>query len=634
MDFFAQQDRARRATRWLVVLFVLSVIALVTALDVAAYWTCALDERMIAIRPQVLFWTTVAAVAAIAGGSAIKIAQLSGGGSTVAEMLGGKRLSGTASGAAERTLLHVVEEMSIASGVPMPLVYVLEEPGINAFAAGYRPSDAAITVTRGCLERLSRPQLQGVIGHEFSHLLNGDMRLNLQLVGLLSGILVIGETGRVLLRMSGWFDNPDDDIFVSSDDRRDRGGLVFLIGAGLALFVIGSGGYLLGRLIKAAISREREFLADAAAVQFTRDPASVAGALKQVGDQYVRSFIRNPRAEEFSHLFFGDAVRRPWTDLLATHPPMQARIRAIEPTWNGVWPTVAPIQPPVRPPTPVNVSATMLGADLVTGRIGRVVPEHLDYGRALLSRLPDGVAAAARETFGARAAVLALLIDDRRDIADRQWSVIAARDPALAAETQRLQPLVAPLGASARLPLFDLSIPALRMASMQQRESLLAIVDAVARADDTLTLPEAILARLLSAHLSGRTAPSASIYAMRPLLPSLSIVLTLLARYGADGDAGAREAFAVGCGKLLTDGQGLAFLPADKVASADLDRALDALAAASVGIKRRILNACAWCVAADGSVSTREAELLRLIADSLGCPLPPFHDLRAETAAA
>ncbi|MBA3710042.1 MAG: M48 family metallopeptidase, partial [Planctomycetes bacterium] len=480
MDFFARQDHARRASRWLVVLFVLSVIAIVSVTNVAAYYALSYQAEVMANRTALHVVVTVLTLCAIGVGSAIKIAQLSGGGSVAAEMMGAKRLNDSAASAEERTLLHVVEEMSIASGVPMPLVYVIEEDGLNAFAAGHRPSDAVIAVTRGCLARMDRAELQGVVAHEFSHLLNGDMHLNLRLIGLLSGILVIGETGRVLMRMCGW---------SNDGSRRDRGVIIWLLGAGIVLFVIGYVGYFFGRLIKAAINREREYLADASAVQFTRNPAGVAGALKKVGDRYGRSAIHHPRAEEFSHLFFGQALASSWLGLLASHPPLRRRIRAVDPRWDGTWPEVAPIEPPPRSELEVSGPARSLviGAEQIAARIGRFSPEHIAYGAALLANLPSEITAASRDPFSARAAILALLIDARPAIAELQWQAIAGRDPSLATETRRLHPIIAPLGDAARLPLFDLSMPALRSLGAGQRIDLLALVADLVSADQELT---------------------------------------------------------------------------------------------------------------------------------------------------
>ena len=282
--------------------------------------------------PELFGLVAMGTSAVIAAGSLYKMAALSGGGHTVAELLGGRLLRADAATPAERRLLNVVEEMAIASGVPVPPVYLLEnELGINAFAAGHAPGDAVVAVTAGTLARLSRDELQGVIAHEFSHILNGDMRLNIRLMGVLFGILVIGLTGWIIFRSTtGGYVR----LGARDDDRKGFNPLPLI---GLALYVIGYVGVFFGNLIKAAVSRQREFLADASAVQFTRNPDGIAGALKKIGAVAEGSRIQDPHAEEASHMFFGDALSG-WTELfglLATHPPLVERIKRIDPSFDG-----------------------------------------------------------------------------------------------------------------------------------------------------------------------------------------------------------------------------------------------------------------------------------------------------------
>src|SRR3954462_6162747 len=325
-DFFQRQTDARRNTKWLVVMFTLAVIGIVgTTMFATALATGATKEQH-AIRGdrfgrkpfpwQPTIMSGVAALGLIAGGSLFKIAQLSGGGTVVAERLGGRRVYPNTTDSTERRRLNVVEEMALASGVPVPAVFLLsDERGINAFAAGHSPSDCVIGVTRGCAQQLTRDQLQGVIAHEFSHILNGDMRLDLRLMGVLYGILLMGLTGRELLRWGAYGGGR------SSDSRRDNGGL-YLLAIGLTFMVVGFLGMLFGNLIKAAVSRQREFLADASAVQFTRNPGGIAGALKKIGALAVDSTVHSPEAENASHMFFASGVQSWMFGALDTHPPL------------------------------------------------------------------------------------------------------------------------------------------------------------------------------------------------------------------------------------------------------------------------------------------------------------------------
>src|SRR3954451_19391576 len=342
-DFFQRQSDARRNTKWLVVMFTLAVIGIVgTTMFATALATGAMQERQtfpgdrfgrnpFPWEPTII--SGVAALGLIAGGSLFKIAQLSGGGTVVAERLGGRRVYPNTVDPTERRLLNVVEEMALASGVPVPAVFMLsEEMGINAFAAGHTPSDCVIGVTRGCAQQLTRDQLQGVVAHEFSHILNGDMRLDLRLMGVLYGILLMGLTGRELLRWAAY-----GGAGRGSNSRRDNGGL-YLLAIGLTFMIVGFLGMLFGNLIKAAVSRQREFLADASAVQFTRNPEGIAGALKRIGAAVFGSKLIGPRAAEASHMYFAEGV----ASLFATHPPLNIRIRAIDPDWDGKFPPPLP----------------------------------------------------------------------------------------------------------------------------------------------------------------------------------------------------------------------------------------------------------------------------------------------------
>ena len=341
VDFFTAQDHARRNTGKLVLCFVLAIVVMILGIYVTALFTLHYSsddsngrhtEPVDWIQPEIFLAVTVVVLVVIGGGSLYKIVELRRGGEAVALMLGGRRIHPNTTDLNQRRLLNVVEEMAIASGVAVPPVFLLrDEPGINAFAAGFTPDDAVIGVNQGTLDYLTRDELQGVIAHEFSHILNGDMRFNLRLIGLLHGILLIGLIGYFLMRSSG-----------RSSSNRDSGGGIAL---GLALFVIGYAGLFAGRMIKAGISRQREYLADASAVQFTRNPESIGGALKKIGGAAEHSKMETAEAESISHMFFGDAFMRSAHSMFATHPPLQKRIRRVDPHFDGKFPVVKRIKP-------------------------------------------------------------------------------------------------------------------------------------------------------------------------------------------------------------------------------------------------------------------------------------------------
>src|SRR5262249_37906002 len=427
-----------------------------------------------------------------------KVAQLSSGGQAVALMMGGEEVPGTTTDPRQKRLLNVVEEMALAAGVPVPPVYVLKEPGINAFAAGYAPGDAAGAASTGGLNYWTRDELQGVVAHEFSHILNGDMRLNIRLIGLIFGIMALSIIGRILMLTSGG---------RSSGRGDSRGGLVLL---GLGVFVLGLVGAFFGRLIMAAVSRQREDLADASAVQFTRNPDGIGGGLKKNRRPAQGARHRQPPAPQGRHHFFAHPPPRQG----APGPPGPAPPPCAAPT-GGLSPRCAgasrgarasgvdgkklqaprpgrvpPFAGMPRLPGLPQVPMPVLGfADEAASRVGHVDPEIISYAQALHDGMPDVLRVAAQEPFSARALVYALLLDPRADLRDLPLTRLKAGAEAQAfAETLRL---VAPVQATPdthRLPLLDLAMPALRQMSPRQHRAFRAQVEVLMIADQRLSL--------------------------------------------------------------------------------------------------------------------------------------------------
>ena len=643
MDFFSSQDRARSITRRLALLFTLAVLATVVAVNILTYVVVSgYIEQQRSSRPSRIEaeqtystspWmsdlhlksqvaVTLITLAIITFGSLFKTAQLRGGGPTVATSLGG-RPARPDSDARERQLVNIVEEMSLASGVAMPQVYVLDqEEGINAFAAGLGQHDAVVAVTAGALKQFTRDELQGVIGHEFSHILNGDMRINLRLIGLLHGILIIALTGRLVLRLTMHSGR-------SRSSKDDKSAIPLFV-IGFSLLIIGSIGHLFGQLIKAAISRQREYLADAAAVQFTRNPNGIASALKKLGAGSSRSLVAHERTAEASHLFFGNAVTASWFGGFATHPPLAERIRAIDPSWTGNFPPALLVDEPEPPsaPTPTRSHHRQrLDADSVVARIGQVSPTHVAFGAAMLASIPTAISTAAHNSFSARAVIIALLFGvDRAKAVPLQDLLERSGDTALAREVRRLHGPIAALGHASRLPLLDICFPALSQLSDSQRPPFLELLNRLAKADGVLDPAEYCLTRLVAIHLRTPSRHMASVHAIKPLLPSLSVLLSALVYFGHTNKDAQRTAFAAGAAKLVESDATLDLVNMSNCGPDALDAALDRLLLAAPGIKRRILSACAHAIAADGTVEPREAELIRVIGMMLDTPIPPFAD--------
>jgi Zn-dependent protease with chaperone function len=636
-NFFQQQDSARRKTFQLVVYFVLAIlilIALVYGLLFALSMYGA-REPVSWWQPELLLLAAPGVGLVVGGASAFKVAQLASGGQAVALMMGGEEVPGTTTDARKKRLLNVVEEMALAAGVPVPPIYVLEEPGINAFAAGHAPGDAVVAVSQGCLNYLTRDELQGVVAHEFSHILNGDMRLNIRLIGLIFGIMALSIIGRILMLTSGG---------RSSGRGGSRGGLVLV---GLGVFVLGLVGALFGRLIMAAVSRQREYLADASAVQFTRNPNGIGGALKKIGGLAEGSRIDNPQAAEVGHMFFANAFAgEGLAGLLATHPPLVERIRRLDPQFDGQFPELRPVGvdrelegrrpgrvPPFagmpRLPGLPQVPVPVLGfADEAASRVGDVDPEEISYAQALHDGMPEVLRVAAQEPFSAHALVYALLLDPRADVRDLQLTRLkAAAEPQDFAETLRLVAPVQAMPDAHRLPLLDLAMPALRQMSPRQHQAFRAQVEVLMIADQRLSLFEYTLRCVLHRHLDAQFLPqrqTRQVHSSQKLARPVATVLTLLAWEGQPEPDQAARAFDTGMRSYIGGDHTHRLPPREECSLVEFDAALQTLNQSVPAIKRRIVVACAACILANQQVTVREAELLRAICDMLDCPLPPL----------
>ncbi len=635
MNFFEQQDLARRNTLRLVVLLVLAVLSLIaiTCIFIAVFFyyfvgnnpALAYDTSgsMLVNIWRSLSLQTVAGIAAVIVavvllGSLFKYAQLRGGGRTVAAAMGGRLINQQTQDADERKILNVVEEMAIASGTAVPPVYVMEEQGINAFAAGFHPQDAVIGITRGSIKQLSRDELQGVVAHEFSHIFHGDMRLNMRLVAILHGILLIGLIGEFLLRST----SRTRYVATSSNRKDSRGGIMLL---GLGLFVIGYTGTFFGNLIKAAVSRQREYLADASAVQFTRNPEGIAGALKKIGGAVLGSQLEQKNAAEFSHMYFSQGVKS-LVNLLATHPPLEQRIRRIQPRWDGKFIAGATAGNSASRHSNAgqmafsnehNQASSPLASQL--SLIAQPNQQHLAYAREHLAQIPAAIKDASHEPYSARALVFALLLDKRHAEQQRQWQLLHnhySAEHLLSLRTLVDSTLQLPV--RLRLPLVELCLPSLQQLSSTQRNDFLLALKTLINADGKVSLAEWSLYRIVQHHLELR--PQAQrLRNLRELRSECQLILSLLAHASRDETP---QAFHRAATALHM--QQLALLPVSSLQLAALDAALEQLNLVKPLQKPQLLKAMAACVHQDQQLNDTEAELFRAIAESLDCPLPPF----------
>jgi Zn-dependent protease with chaperone function len=585
--------------------------------------------------PQSLYvWGAIGTAALIFVVSLFKVARLGSGGAAVAEMAEARRIAPNSSDPLERRFLNVVEEMAIASGVRVPQVYVMDgERGINAFAAGWNVSGAVVAATRGALETLNRDELQGVVGHEFSHILNGDMRLNIRMLGVLAGIVFIGAIGEFIMR--------------STRESRDSKGAGGIFVAGLALFAIGYVGLFFARLIKAAVSRQREFLADASSVQFTRNPDGIAGALDQIRSASGGALISARCAEDLSHMFFGESVRLRLGGLLATHPSLDERIKRVNPRFQpSTYRQHRPPQAEEASAQSPDGAAGFAGEAAPAGRrardagtawgrspaesanlVGSVDAGKLDYAARLLAAVPAPLREALREPDGACAAMVALLIAPKEEVMRQQLDAVA-RATTLAERVAALLPHTRDLGLGFHLPVIDLALATVKSAPEATKKNLVAALEAAAYADRRVSLHEFVVLTLVRDQLAPNAKPGAMpSKRIAQLEAAAATVLALMAHAGTRADAtGARQDALQAALRAGAETMGIAEGAAAKaVLNLDAARAaLEALKELAPMQKAVLVKGLFAAVTADGTIRVAEAGLMRLVGAMLDCPLPPL----------
>lgn len=669
MDFFERQEQAQASSRKLVLLFLVALPCVITAVYVVsvlvyfvgwafiAFWGSVFAESQIGgvgaanyfvslWQPTLLLWVGLITLVVVASGSFFKIRQLAPGGRVVATLLGGRRLDPATKDLNELRLLHVVEEMSVASGTPMPDIYILRRTfGLNAFVAGHAVSDMVVCVTEGCLKYLARDELQGVVAHEYSHLLHGDMRLNMRLMGWVHGLFSITLLSYWV--MSKTYREKEHDVGGLPES---RGGLaiftdLFILVIGFLLAFIGWNGAFFGRIIRGAVSRQREFLADAAAVQFTRYPEGLAGALTKAKTWPEGTVVRSAHAEEASHIYFCNGLDEERIWLTSTHPPLRERIERIEvmmgrsfvpePAKVREVESLRPAPLPKVPipkhgelpkPTPARVGVT---PQQVIANVGVPTGDHLNYAATLMEGLPESIRQAAHEPCGAAALIYCLLLGSDGTVRSEQLRYLHGNiDREMFQILETLLPVVATLDPRAKIPVVELTFPALRRLSRDGCESLSKHVQSLVATDRQLDLFEFALQKMLRRHLEAhfKTIPRPSVryYSIAGLKFACSTLLSALGHTGQETEEQASTAFERGVKSLGTAASDFRFMPISDCTLNAIEIALNNVAEAAPRLKKLFLQACVETVVADGQVESREAELLRAIADSLDCPIPPF----------
>jgi Zn-dependent protease with chaperone function len=629
MNFFEAQERARKSTRLLVWWFALAVIGviLVIYLCVTIGWqlsgrnsegihVVAKASDLAWWNPQLFLWTTVIVGGLILIGSLIKLTQLSAGGKVVAGNLGGRAIDPDTRDPHERRLLNVVEEMAIASGVPIPEVWIMDnEPGINAFAAGTDPANAVIGVTRGTLERLNRAELQGVVAHEFSHILNGDMKLNIRLMGWIFGLVMISVVGRFLMESIRHF--------RGSRDSKNSGHLMLaLLVAGLILWLVGSVGVLFARMIQAAISRQREFLADASAVQFTRLPDGIAGALKKIGGFPEHGHIMAPAAAEARHMFFAGSSLN---SVLATHPPLEMRIKAIDPNWNGHMSEAAILESEQEfsgamgfsghvEPIAASDRPEIFGTDArMDSHVGESIRRGLEFGQ-------DGQEFSKDQ---AKALLLGLLVSTHAEGFRSAGNILRARgfDERNTGEVMAWSEKMAQKSSIEKLAVVDLSLAWLRKMDAREARDFISLTQQLIEADGQVEMFEFMLQQVIRRHVEiGTGMVAVPSIRFRKLAEIENEMMNLLSAFGkvSGGEGVVGKAF-----QEYREHTGREPYQTE----VDLQKVAEALAkmdASTPLVKQQVLRLCSLVVMDDGKVDDLEMELLRATAEAIGAPIPPM----------
>jgi Zn-dependent protease with chaperone function/uncharacterized tellurite resistance protein B-like protein len=685
MNFFEHQDSAKKKTLLLILLLLAAVATLIAITIIVVgifiyyfqthstsiqayntYNTSLINHFHHLIQSEILLWVIAGVVGVVSLGALHKWLQLTRGGKYVAESLGGQLIPPNTKDKQQRKILNTVEEMALASGNPVPPVYLLEDNSINAFAAGLSRRDAVIGVTQGCIDLLDRDELQGVMAHEFSHIHNADMRLNMHLIACLHGILVIGLIGSFIARGSSGYRTSG--LGYSRHRNKNRGKQMIF---GLALVGIGYGGTFFGNMIKAAVRRQREFLADASAVQFTRNPSGISDALQKIGGLSQGSIIDRANTAEFSHLFFSQGIQQQFTALMSTHPPLSERIRRIDPRWNGQFPNVQPhanasisqlADQSISKKSKNNYSSNVNNPYHSTIQSHHFTASHLSAGTSYnelsskdqghlsndnaashytldndiidrmgiadekglsaiqqrLQQLPNTLIESAHEPFSACALIYCLLMDNDANIREKQSLYLQHNiESNVVVEMEKLCPIIDALSDDFRLTLIDLSIPALKLLSTQQLKTMMRHSAQLIKADQQVTLFEWCLYRIIKCNLSEKHYSETK--SLKQCRSSIEVLLSAVVSTG--GSSNPKEAFSAGASVIklptmtLLNGYSLKAI----------DAALDDLNQLKPLQKPILLRAIMAIINTDQQVTIKEAELFRAIADTINCPAPPIY---------
>ncbi len=630
MSFFENQDSARKRAKWLIVAYILAVIILVAAVNAVifaplAYYTDSGIMELFSERTFLAVSVSAITLLIIGSGSSYKISKISKKETYTASLFGGRYVDPSTENFKERVLFNVIEEISIASGVPLPFVYLLDnEESINAFSMGSYPGICVIGVTRGCLKHLNRDELQSVIAHEFSHIANGDTRLDCMLLGLLHGILVVALVGYFLV-----LGRTRSGKAIYLGNRRNRPPLHFLP-LGIALMVVGYLGVFLAKIIKKAIMRQQEYLADAQAVQFTRNPEALTSVFRKLMSRFPGSYINNLYAHEANHMFLAECLPRRLKGSFGMHPSLENRIKRVGISSGDSSEEKKTLRDKNKRGSKEEGEKpeSRINAEKLAASVGTIEAAGLNYARSMFEIIPNYVLNNVHEISGAESIIYVMLFSASSDIKKKQLKHIKENvDLKIFNNVKKLDYDAVSLPSRFRLPLIDISVATLKGMDRDNYIRFSENIRFLIRANKKISLFEYAVYSMIKRHLKpafAKTKKTAVRYKnIKPLIPQCRILLSSLAHYGEENQKNKEKSYKSAFEKLGVDNYPEMF-PEKKRGFKEIDKALKELDEAVPQVKKNIIKAAAVCVSADGWITVSQSELLRVIADAIGCPVPPL----------
>lgn len=625
MDFFEHQDKARSLSTKLLLYFFIALAAILFAVNFVVYISFLFiespGEYSRWLDSDNSHWTFFLTLCVIFLGSFFRWRNLKrGGGDAVAQMAGARQINYDNANSKEKQYINVVEEMAIASGTPVPNIYIIDnELAINAFVAGYSASQAIICVTEGALKTFNRVELQAVVGHEFSHILNGDMRLNIKLMSLLAGILLIGEIGGFLLHNNSarrrWK--------VSSE--RNGGNLLPL---GIALILIGYVGVFFGRLIKAGVSRQREYLADASAVQFTRNKDGIAQALYKIQQNQFGAVLKGKYGESLSHMCFGASREFSFAKMLATHPPLEDRIKRVSPTfftqkkYEKMVDDVSEESLQQQPQKTSEPLLNMSGAQMLSS-IGEVQPVHLVIAHQLYRSIPQVVRTWTHQSDGAIAFILGQVLVASPKHQQAILNQAKRQYPKACVCLKKFWPFIKANKVELRAPVLELCIATLKKLPQEKAQEFIDVLQGWVEFDQKLEGFEWVMLVLITKQLAPKMIKHKKISNLAAGEQDIKLVLSTLVYANSEPKVAAmhyQQSM-----KALMFNQRMP-LKANQCDLPHFEQAIFKLAALPFIHRKSVLTYCADIILSNKVVTHFEYEKLKVVAEIFECPMPALGD--------